>query len=116
MSGPERDGDVWYRGRYSPLPTDLEAEALDSDGSTCHVCEAVATVLVQMLDPLSRVGSAIYLCDRDFDLITKGQVRRVAERLARNYEESVESSMTTATLMTSEAGRSVRLPPPEQLE
>jgi hypothetical protein len=99
-------------GTLSNVPMDLEAEALDSEGATCHVCDAVATVLVQMLDSASDVGEAIYLCDQDFELITNDQVERVAERLAKNYSEPTESYKSTATVMTNGSGRSVRLPQP----
>lgn len=100
-------------GTIRSLPIDLEESAADSEGATCHVCDAVATVLVQMLDPARRLGDAIYLCDEDFQFASTGDRESLSTRLATNYETSVSECVATAGLMTDGTGRSVRLRGPD---
>ncbi|MCW2750485.1 MAG: hypothetical protein JWR83_1595 [Aeromicrobium sp.] len=98
-----------YYGTSRSLPFDLEELAADSEGVTCHVCDAPATVIVEMLDPRSNIGSAIYLCDEDFQFASTGDRESLSIRLAANYEEPVSDCIATAKLMTDGTGRSVRL-------
>lgn len=110
MVNPESGASAEFFGLTCEVPMVLEAEALDSEGSTCHVCDARAKVIVEMLDPNSDIGSAIFLCSDDLALVTAGDIEQVAQRLATNYEDSAEQCRRTAILMTSGTGRSVALP------
>lgn len=106
-TGPESDGA--YFGSVSPGPFDLEALAIDREGTTCHVCDAPAVMVVEMTDRDSTIGSAIYLCDVDFQYVTTGDQTSLSNRLAKNYEEPVSEVRDTAALMTDGTGRSIRL-------
>ena len=107
---PSDDDEITvYFGTIESLPIDLEEEAADSEGATCHVCDAPAKVILEMLDPMSNIGSAIFLCDEDFGFVSIRDREALCIRLAANYEEPVSEVTETAMLMTDGTGRSVRL-------
>lgn len=98
-----------YFGTIESLPFDLEEQAADSEDATCHVCDVPARVIVEMLDPMSSIGSAIFLCDEDFQFASTGDREALSTRLGANYEEPASEVTETAMLMTDGTGRSVRL-------
>lgn len=101
---------VSYFGITRSIPMDLDAEANESQGATCHVCGSPAKVIVEMLDAMSAIGSAIYLCEEDFRLASDGNQESLGGRLAKNYQEPISDVRATAVLMTEGTGRAVRLP------
>ncbi len=107
-TGPEIDG--FFFGSYSRTRFDLDALAMDSTGTTCHVCDAPAVVVAEVKDRDSIIGTAIYLCDTDFQFVSTGDQTSLSNRLAKNYEEPVSEVRDTAALMTDGTGRSIRLP------
>lgn len=107
---PSGDDEITvFYGTIRSLPIDLEEAAAGSEGATCHVCDVVATVLVQMLDPARMLGDSVYLCEEDFQFASTGDQESLSTRLAANYETSVSECAATAELMTNRTGRSVRL-------
>lgn len=104
-----KDDGSYYDGVIVSVPMDLDAEARDSEGAACHVCSAPAKVIVEMRDPMSNIGSAIFLCDEDFQFASIGDRDALCTRLAANYEEPASEMVETAMLMIDGTGRSVRL-------
>jgi hypothetical protein len=91
------------------VPINIDAMARDAEEATCHVCDKKADVIFQMLDEDSNIGSAIFLCDQDAQLVLDEDVESISQRMAINYEGSPSEMTKTASLMVHGTGRSVRL-------
>lgn len=111
MHPDEPRPEVSYSTSLEPVPLDLEAEARDADGDTCHVCEAPATVVAELLGVGQEWGSAVGLCDEDLQLVRAGDVEALSHRFASSYEESLERCALTARAFVAGVGRAARISP-----
>lgn len=103
------DGVVTYYGSISNVPYDHDERARNAEETTCHVCDAPADVVMEVLVEEANLGSAIFLCDHDLDLVARGDVESLGRRMAVTYEEPASETAATASLMVNSTGRSVRL-------
>ncbi|MGQ2910656.1 hypothetical protein [Aeromicrobium sp.] len=99
-----------YASFYAPVPIDLEAEATDATEATCYVCEAPATVLVEVLRRTNRIGSAVVLCDEDHRLASGGELEELAQRMARDGTGDVDDHRRVARILVTDLGRSAPIP------
>lgn len=103
-------GGASYSSSNEPVPFDLEAEARDATGATCHVCEAPATVMVEVLRRTDRNGSAVVLCDEDHRLASGGELEVLAQRMAQDGMGDVDDHRRVARILVTDLGRSASIP------
>jgi hypothetical protein len=89
------------------VPLDLEAEVLDAEECTCHVCSEPATLLVAKSD---EIGSSIVFCDEDYLLAADGDVASLVRRLAAHHNEPESEMERTAHWLTTGLGHHARIP------
>ena len=96
----------WF-GRSEQVPFDLRAAGGEADGAQCHVCEMTAAHLVELSQDgghTVELGSAVFLCQMCFDLVSGRDMEaltarftevsgseavRVAERMVSGHVASV---------------------------
>lgn len=111
MQPDEPRTQVTYSTSLEAVPVDLEAEARDADGNTCHVCEAPAAVVAELLGVGQEWGSVVGLCDEDLQLVRAGDVDALSHRFASSYEESLERCAVTARAFVVGVGRAAHISP-----
>lgn len=99
-----------YASSYEPVLFGLEVEAREATGATCHVCEAPATVLVEVLRRTDRIGGAVVLCDEDHRLASSGELEVLALRMAQDGMGDVDDHRRVARILVTDLGRSAPIP------
>lgn len=107
----ELPGDgAFYASSYEPVPFDLEADARDATGATCHVCEAPATVMVEVRRRTEGIGDAVVLCDEDHRLASGGDLEGLVQRIAQDGMGEVDDHRRVARILVTDLGRSAPIP------
>lgn len=93
-------GEGWF-GKAKQAPFDLRAAASDAKGADCHVCEIPAAHLVELSQDAGdavELGSAVFLCQMCFDLVSGSDTEALT---ARFTEVSVSEAARVAYRMVS---------------